>query len=66
LAQNALASAHHEAADRHLVLLDYERLWFVDDGGALAPTFAYPVARRDRAGERRCEEGLQKLRHWVA
>ena len=36
-----------------------------DDGDALAPTFAYPVAKRDWAGERRFDEGLQKLKRWV-
>jgi len=34
-----------------------------DDGDAL--TFAYPVARRDWAEERRFEEGLQKLKRWI-
>jgi hypothetical protein len=36
-----------------------------DDGDALALTFAYPVAKRDWAEERRFEEGLEKLRRWV-
>ena len=33
-----------------------------DDGDALALTFAYPVARKDWAEERRFEEGLQRLK----
>ena len=37
-----------------------------DDGDALALTFAYPVAKRDWAEERRFEEGLKRLRRWVA
>ena len=36
-----------------------------DDGDALALTFAYPVARRDWAEERRFDQGLQKLKRWV-
>ena len=36
-----------------------------DDGDALALTFAYPVAKKDWAEERRFEEGLEKLRRWV-
>jgi hypothetical protein len=36
-----------------------------DDGDALALTFAYPVAKRDWAAERRFEEGLTRLRRWV-
>jgi hypothetical protein len=36
-----------------------------DDGDALALTFAYPVAKRDWAEERRFEEALQKLKRWV-
>ena len=36
-----------------------------DDGDALALTFAYPVATRDWAEERRLEEKLQKLRRWA-
>jgi hypothetical protein len=36
-----------------------------DDGDALALTFAYPMAKRDWAEERRFEEGLQKLKSWV-
>jgi hypothetical protein len=36
-----------------------------DDGDALALTFAYPVAMRDWAEERRFEEGLQRLKRWV-
>jgi hypothetical protein len=36
-----------------------------DDGDALAFTFAYPVAKRDWAEERRFEEGLQRLKRWV-
>jgi hypothetical protein len=36
-----------------------------DDGDALALTFAYPVAKRDWAEERRFEEGLQRLKRWV-
>jgi hypothetical protein len=36
-----------------------------DDGDALALTFAYPVAKRDWAEERRFEEWLQKLKRWV-
>jgi hypothetical protein len=36
-----------------------------DDGDALALTFAYPVAKRDWAEERRFEEGLQRLRRWI-
>ncbi|MGZ3339900.1 MAG: hypothetical protein ACXU9B_08990, partial [Reyranella sp.] len=36
-----------------------------DDGDALALTFAYPVAIRDWAEERRFEEGLERLRRWV-
>jgi hypothetical protein len=36
-----------------------------DDGDALALTFAYPVARRDWAEERRFDEGLQRLKRWV-
>jgi hypothetical protein len=36
-----------------------------DDGNALALTFAYPVAKRDWAEERRFEEGLERLRRWV-
>jgi hypothetical protein len=31
----------------------------------LALTFAYSVAKRDWAGERRFEEGLKTLRRWV-
>jgi hypothetical protein len=37
-----------------------------DDSDALALTFAYPVAKRDWAEERRFEEGLQRLKRWVA
>jgi hypothetical protein len=33
-----------------------------DGGDALALTFAYPVAKRDRAEERRFEEGLARLK----
>jgi hypothetical protein len=33
-----------------------------DDGDALALTFAYPVAKKDWAEERRFEEGLQRRR----
>jgi hypothetical protein len=33
-----------------------------DDGDALALTFAYPVAKRDWAEERRFEEGLARLK----
>jgi hypothetical protein len=36
-----------------------------DDGDALALTFAYPVAKRDWAEERRFEEGLERLRRWI-
>ena len=36
-----------------------------DDGDALALTFAYPVAKKDWADERRFEEGLQRLKRWV-
>jgi hypothetical protein len=36
-----------------------------DDGDALALTFAYPVAKRDWAEERRFEEGLKRLRRWI-
>ena len=36
-----------------------------DDGDALALTFAYPVAKRDWAEERRFDEGLQKLKRWI-
>jgi len=36
-----------------------------DDGDALALTFAYPVANRDWAEERRFEEGLQRPKRWV-
>ncbi len=36
-----------------------------DDGDALALTFAYPVAKRDWAEERRFEEGLARLKRWV-
>ncbi len=36
-----------------------------DDGDALALTFAYPVAKKDWAEERRFEEGLKRLRRWV-
>jgi hypothetical protein len=36
-----------------------------DDGDALALTFAYPVAIRDWAEERRFEEGLKRLRRWI-
>jgi hypothetical protein len=36
-----------------------------DDGDALALTFAYPVAKRDRAEERRFDEGLARLKRWV-
>jgi hypothetical protein len=36
-----------------------------DDGDALALTFAYPVAKRDWAEERRFDEGLQRLKRWV-
>jgi hypothetical protein len=36
-----------------------------DDGDTLALTFAYPVAKRDWAEERRFEEGLQRLKGWV-
>jgi hypothetical protein len=36
-----------------------------DDGDALALTFAYPVAKRDWAAERRFEEGLTRLKRWV-
>jgi hypothetical protein len=32
------------------------------DGDALAPTFAYPVAKKDWAEEGRFEEGLQSLK----
>ena len=35
------------------------------DGDALALTFAYPVAQRDWAEERRFEEGLQRLKRWI-
>jgi hypothetical protein len=36
-----------------------------DDGDALVLTFAYPVAKRDWAEERRFEEALQKLKRWI-
>ena len=36
-----------------------------DDGDALALTFAYPLARKDWAEERRFDEGLAKLKRWV-
>ena len=36
-----------------------------DDGDALALTFAYPVAARDGAEERRLDEAIGKLRQWV-
>ena len=36
-----------------------------DDGDALALTFAYPVAKKDWAEERRFEEGLQRLNRLV-
>jgi hypothetical protein len=36
-----------------------------DDDDALALTFAYPVAKRDWAEERRFEEGLKRLRRWI-
>jgi len=36
-----------------------------DDGDALALTFAYPVAKKDWAEQRRFEEGLQRLKRWV-
>ena len=36
-----------------------------DDGDALALTFAYPVAKREWAEERRFEEGLKRLRRWI-
>ena len=36
-----------------------------DDGDALALTFAYPVAKRDWAEERRFDEGLARLKRWV-
>jgi len=36
-----------------------------DDGDALALTFAYPVARKDWAEERRFDEALTKLKRWV-
>jgi hypothetical protein len=35
------------------------------DGDALALTFAYPVAKRDWAEERRFEEGLLRLKRWI-
>jgi hypothetical protein len=35
------------------------------EGDALALTFAYPVAKRDWAEERRFEEGLQRLKRWI-
>ena len=35
------------------------------DASALALTFAYPVAKRDWAEERRFEEGLQRLKRWI-
>ncbi len=36
-----------------------------DDGDALALTFAYPVAKKDWAEERRFQEGLKRLKRWV-
>jgi hypothetical protein len=36
-----------------------------DDGDALALTFAYPVAKKDWAEERRFEEGLKRLRRRI-
>jgi hypothetical protein len=36
-----------------------------DDADALALTFAYPVAKRDWAEERRFDEGLQRLKRWI-
>ena len=36
-----------------------------DDGDALALTFAYPVAKRDWAEERRFDEALTRLKRWV-
>jgi hypothetical protein len=36
-----------------------------DDGDALALTFAYLVAKKDWAEERRFEEGLKRLRRWI-
>ena len=36
------------------------------DDNALALTFAYPVAKKDWAEERRFEEGLDRLKRWVA
>ena len=36
-----------------------------DDGDALALTFAYPVAKRDWAEERRFREGVERLRRMI-
>jgi hypothetical protein len=36
-----------------------------DDGDALALTFAYPLAKRDWAEERRFDEALTRLKRWV-
>jgi len=37
----------------------------LDDGDALALTFAFPVGKRDWAEERRVDEGLTKLKRWI-
>jgi hypothetical protein len=34
-------------------------------GDAPALTFAYPVAKRDWAEERRFDEALQRLKRWI-
>jgi hypothetical protein len=36
-----------------------------DDGDALALTFAYPVAKRDWAEDRRFDEALMRPTRWI-
>jgi hypothetical protein len=52
---------HHSLAK--IAVLDTSRSWHTPATRWL--TFAYPVAKRDWAEERRFEEGLQRLKRWI-
>jgi hypothetical protein len=59
----AYPTAHLVAAVAQIVVFSAEFTPFARR--ALALTFAYPVAKRDWAEERRFEEGLKRLRRWI-
>ena len=64
--ERADAAEKGAAAEQEIVKARKRRgLASPDDGDALALTFAYPVAKRDWAEERRFEEGLKRLRRWI-